>query len=67
MMPEINMIHMKEHDHEQCVHIFKIKLKSLIKSCRTKQSCKSSYTIFEGLPNEKHGEHAKIKIKNILV
>lgn len=46
-------------------HISKNKLKSFIESFGKKQSCKSSYTIFEKSPNEKHGEHAKTKIKSI--
>jgi hypothetical protein len=44
-----------------CLHISKNKSKPLTKSSRTKQSRKSSYTIPEGLPNERHGECVKAK------
>jgi hypothetical protein len=51
------MILMEEHDH----NIFK-KSKPLIQSLRTRQYCKSSYTILEGLLDERHGECIKIDI-----
>jgi hypothetical protein len=35
------------------------KSKPLIKSSRTNQSHKNPYTILEGLPNERCGEHVK--------
>jgi hypothetical protein len=44
-----------------CLHISKSKSKALTKSSRTKQSCKSSYTIPKGLLNERHGECVKAK------
>jgi hypothetical protein len=43
-----------------CPHTFK-KSKSLTKSYGTKQYHKSSYTIHERPPNEKHGEHTTTK------
>jgi len=56
------MILMEEHDHKRCaLHISKKISKPLIKSLGIKQSCKSSYTIFEGLSNERCGERVKAK------
>jgi hypothetical protein len=63
MMQQANMILMEEHNYERHTHISqKIKEKSLVKLSRTKQSCKSSYTILKGLLDKKHGEHIKTKI-----
>jgi hypothetical protein len=45
-------------------HLQKIS-KPILKSYKTKQSCKSSYTILERPLGERHGEHAKVKI-NVL-
>ncbi len=47
------------------VPALKKKSKPLTKSSRTKQSCKSSYTIPKGLSNERHDECVKAKI-NVL-
>ncbi len=52
----------REHDHEQCAHLFKKKSKPFKKSFKTKQSHKSSYTILKGSLDDIHGEHAKAKI-----
>ncbi len=45
-----------------CLHISKQKPKPIAKSSRTKQYCKSSYTIFKGLLDERCGKCIKAKI-----
>jgi hypothetical protein len=45
-----------------CPHTSKKKSKPFAKSSRTKQFCNRSYTIFERLLNERHGECAKMEI-----
>jgi hypothetical protein len=49
----------KPWSQAMCPHISKKKSKPLTKSSRTKQYCKSSYTIFKGPLDERHGEHVK--------
>ncbi len=47
-------------DHKWCAHISpRKKSKPLTESSRTRHDRKSSYTIFEGLLDERHGEHVK--------
>jgi hypothetical protein len=45
-----------------CPHTLKKRLKPLAKSSKTKQSRRSSYTIFERPPEKRHGEQAKVEI-----
>ncbi len=45
-----------------CLHISKNRSKPLVQSLGTKQSCKSSYTIPEGISDERRGKHVKVKI-----
>jgi hypothetical protein len=62
MMQQAGVILMEEHDHKRCApHISKKISKPIIKSLGIKQSRKSSYTIFEGLSDERCGEHVKAK------
>jgi hypothetical protein len=45
-----------------CPHTLKKRSKPFVKSCRTKQYHKSSYTIPEGPLEERCGEEAKVHI-----
>jgi hypothetical protein len=64
-MQQVGMILMEEHNYEWCTHTSQkqIKTKPLLESSKTKQSCKSSYTILEGQLDERHGEYVKTKKK----
>jgi hypothetical protein len=58
-MQQAIVMPMEEYDHKQSAHISLKKIKTTNKVIKDKTISQSSYTILEGLLDERHGKHVK--------